>query len=266
METTFIIKWLLSLIVGSAWVTISTVIAEKVSGKLGGLILGLPSTAVVSILFVGITQDTDASMKAATVVPLSSGLYCFFFLTYLLLTKKGFKVALSGSLLVWFTFAVVAYLLHIENFLVSFLAWIIIVPSSIFLVTRFMKIDNDLKPKKKSSSSLLFKAIVSGIVISTIVLLSKLLGAVWGGVFATFPALTISTLLITAKSGDIDFTKVIMKNVLISTTTTIGIYAIIVRFVYPEFGIYLGTVISYIIMLLISVPLYYLVFERIKKV
>ncbi len=265
MTQTFIIKWLLSLIVGSSWVTLSTMIAEKVSGKIGGLILGLPSTAVVSLLFVGITQDIDASIEAATVVPLSSGLYCFFFLTYLLLTRKGFKIALTGSLLVWFSFAVLAFLLNIKSFTISVIAWLIIVPISIFIVTKFMKIDNDLKPKKKSSSSLLFKAVVSGIVISTIVLLSKLLGAVWGGIFATFPALTISTLLITAKSGDLEFTKVIMKNVLISTTTTIGIYAIIVRFVYPEFGIYLGTLISYAIMLLISAPLYYLVFERVKK-
>ncbi|MBN1332071.1 DUF3147 family protein [Candidatus Dojkabacteria bacterium] len=262
---TFILKLLLSLFVGSTWVTISTLIAERLSGKLGGLIAGLPSTAVISLLFIGLTQDIDASAKATTIVPLSSGLYSFFFLAYLVLSKRGFKVGLTGALLIWFAFALLAYILHLENFSISVITWFILVTSSLFIVIRFIKIDDMASVDTKKTTSILFKAVLSGIVIGSIVLVSKLAGPVWGGIFATFPALTISTLLIAVRSSSVEFTRLIAKNILISTTTTIGLYAIIVRYFYPEFGLVIGTIMSYLLMLIISVPLYYLVFEKLKK-
>lgn len=70
----FIFKVLLSLLIGIVWVIVSTNIAERVSGKLGGLIVGLPSTAVISILFVGLTQGTPAALTSSMIVPYSSGL------------------------------------------------------------------------------------------------------------------------------------------------------------------------------------------------
>ena len=81
----FITKWIISLIVGTAWVAVFTTIAEKISGKLGGLLVGLPSTAVVSLLFIGLTQGVNAARISSVVMPYSSGLYCFFFITFLLL-------------------------------------------------------------------------------------------------------------------------------------------------------------------------------------
>ena len=106
----FITKWLLSLIIGSFWVVISTVIAEKISGKIGGLILGLPTTAVVSLLFIGLTQDLESVLKASKIVPFMSGFYCFFFLTYLIRSKKGFMIGLINALIIWFLFAFIALL------------------------------------------------------------------------------------------------------------------------------------------------------------
>lgn len=261
----FIIKWLLLLIIGASWVTISTIIAEKVSGKLGGLIAGLPSTAAMSLLFIGITQNIDATVKATTIVPLSSGLYCFFFLAYLILSRKGFKVGLIGALVVWFIFAIVAYMLNVKEFYISVVSWIVLVSLSLFIAIKWIKIDTHSTLRNKKSTSLAFKAILSGLVISSIVLLSKIAGPVWGGIFATFPALTISTLIITSRSADIEFTRLIAKNILISTTTTIGLYAIIVRYIYPELGLLLGTIVSYLLMLIVSIPLCYMAFERLKR-
>ena len=94
----FITKWLLSLVVGVIWVTVSTTVAEKISGKLGGLIVGMPSTAVISLLFIGLTQGVPAANIAATVMVFSAGLYCLYFFTYLLLTPRGFYYGLTLSL------------------------------------------------------------------------------------------------------------------------------------------------------------------------
>ncbi|MCJ7826084.1 DUF3147 family protein [Patescibacteria group bacterium] len=261
----FLYKWFLSLVVGSTWITLSTIIAEKVSGKLGGLIAGLPSTAVVSLLFIGFTQGTDAAVRASLIVPFSSGLYCFFFISYLILSKKGFKQALFGSLAVWFSFAIIASFFKPQSMFISIILWLLLISSCILWTVKNIDIKEKQIPKKITSSSVWFKAILSGIVISSVVLLSKVAGPTWGGIFATFPALTISAFLITVKSGGVEFTRLLAKNILISTTTTIGLFAILTYLLYPLIGIWLGTVISYLALLLISLPLYYFVFEKLKN-
>lgn len=261
----FWVKWFLSLIVGSFWITASTIIAEKISGKVGGLIAGLPSTAVISILFIGFTQGTDAAVRASLIVPFSSGLYCFFFLSYLILSKRGFKQGLLGSLIVWFIFAFLAFFFKPQSIFTSVVLWLILVISCIWWVVTNIHINEQRIRKKIISSPVGFKAALSGIVISLIVLLSKVAGPTWGGIFATFPALTISAFLITVRSGGVEFTRLMAKNILISTTTTIGLFAILTYLSFPFMGIWLGTFVSYFVLLLISLPLYYFVFDKLKE-
>lgn len=261
----FIIKVIFSLVIGIAWVIISTYLAERVSGKLGGIIVGLPSTAVISLLFVGLTQGIPAAQIAAKIVPYSSGLYCFFFISYLLLTKKGFKIGFFGSLLVWFMFAFFAAYFSPKSLFNSIIIGLILITSTICWATIKININHKLIPKKIISSPLWIKAFMTGTVIGLIVIISKLAGPKWGGIFATFPALTISTILITVRSGGVEFTRLIAKNVLISTTTTISIFAILCYFLYPIAGVILGTILSYFGLFVISIPLYFLIFNRIKE-
>lgn len=261
----FIVKVILSLIIGILFVVVSTYIAERVSGKIGGLIVGLPSTAVVSIMFVGLTQGIIAAQTSSLIVPYSSGLYCFFFITYLFLSKRGFNIGLITSIIVWFFFAFLASKFSPNSILVSVLIGFVLIVTTILYVVKNIRIDHRLIPKKIKSSPLWVKAILTGTVISAIVVISKIAGAKWGGIFATFPALTISTILITIKSGGVEFTRLIAKNVLISTTTTISIFAVFCYYLYPVLGIILGTIFAYFGLLLISIPLYFLVFEKIKE-
>lgn len=261
----FIFKVLLSLLIGIVWVIVSTNIAERVSGKLGGLIVGLPSTAVISLLFVGLTQGMPAALTSSMIVPYSSGLYCFFFVTFLLLTKKGFKIGFFSSLIVWFVFAFVAAKFPPNNLLESIIVGLILITLTIFWAVKKIHIDHKLIPKNIVSGSLWLKAIITGTVIGLIVIISKIAGPRWGGIFATFPALTISTMLITIKSGGVEFSRLIAKNVLISTTTTISIFAILCYFLYPITGVILGTIFAYIGLLIISIPLYFLFLDKIKE-
>jgi hypothetical protein len=57
MDASFWIKLFLGFIVGSIWVTLTTVSAERFGSKVGGLIGGLPSTVVIALLFIGLTQS-----------------------------------------------------------------------------------------------------------------------------------------------------------------------------------------------------------------
>lgn len=258
----FIFKVLLSFLIGIVWVIVSTNIAERVSGKLGGLIVGLPSTAVISLLFVGLTQGTPAALTSSMIVPYSSGLYCFFFITFLLLTKKGFRIGFISSLIVWFVFAFIAAKFPPNNLLESIIVGLMLITLAIFWSSKKIHIDHKLIPKNIVSGPLWLKAVITGTVIGMIVIISKIAGPKWGGIFATFPALTISSMLITIKSGGVEFTRLIAKNVLISTTITISIYAILCYFLYPIVGVILGTILSYLGLLIISIPLYFLFLKK----
>ena len=264
MTNDFAIKWLLSLLVGSVWIIVSTTIAERISGRLGGLITGLPSTVVVALLFIGLTQGVDAAKTASAIMPLSVGLYSFFSIAYLLLSRKNFVTAFAGSLAVWFLFAIVASLIN-PSFVVSILLWFVLVTLSISWTVKNISINSNQIPKNIKGRPVWFKALLGGVVISSVVLISKLAGPKWGGISATFPALTISTLLVTIKSGGLEFTRLIAKNILISTTTTVGLLAIISYIMFPILGPIIGMVISYTLVLLISIPLYHLVFEKLKN-
>lgn len=261
----FIIKVVLSLITGIIFVVISTYLAERVSGKLGGIIVGLPSTAVISLLFVGLTQGIHAARTAAMIVPYSSGLYCFFFIAYLLATKKGFNIGFFLSLLVWFLFAFFASVISPRNLIVSICIGFLLIFVTIYWVVKNIHINHKFIPKKIISSPVWLKAVLTGTVIAFIVIISKLAGPKWGGIFATFPALTISTILITVKSGGVEFTRLIAKNVLISTTTTISLFALFGYFLFPIVGLIIGSILAYIGLLLISIPLYLLVVDKLKE-
>lgn len=261
----FIIKVILSLIIGIIWVIISTNIAERVSGKFGGLIVGLPSTAVISLLFIGLTQGVTKAITASVIVPFSMGLTCSYYISFLLLTKKGFITGFFGSLVIWFLFALISSKYSPNSIVASVIVWLILVTVSIWWAVKNIHINHVLIPKKIISSPLWLKAILTGTIISLIVIIGKVVGPRWGGIFATFPALTTSTMLITIKSGGNEFTRLIAKNVLISTTTTIGFFAIFCYFLYPIIGVILGTIFAYVGLLIVSIPLYFLIFDKIKE-
>lgn len=179
-----------------------------------------------------------------------------------MLTKKGFKIGFISSLIIWFVFAFIAAKFPPNNLLESIIFGLMLISLTIFWAVKKIHIDHKLIPKNIVSGPLWLKAVITGTVIGIIVIISKIAGPRWGGIFATFPALTISSILITIKSGGVEFTRLIAKNVLISTTTTISIYAIFCYFLYPIAGVILGTILSYIGLLIISIPLYFLFLKR----
>src|SRR3989344_1903322 len=90
----FLLKLILTFIVGALWVNLGMIIAEKYGTKIGGVIAGLPSTALVTLFFIGWTQSAQFAAQSTTIVPIVTGISGFFVAVYLLLEKKGFFFAL----------------------------------------------------------------------------------------------------------------------------------------------------------------------------
>jgi len=56
--------------IGAVWVTGATMLAEKLGSKVGGVILGLPSVALLGLFFIGWTQSAVIASEATSVVPI----------------------------------------------------------------------------------------------------------------------------------------------------------------------------------------------------
>lgn len=248
MINVFWLNLLLSLIIGSIWITLTTIAVERLGSKIGGFIGGLPSTVVVSLFFIGLDQTPQIASQATTAIPLSCGFNSLFLVVYALLAKRGLPIALTGSLLVWCILPGITVFLKVEDFAFSLIVYLVLLLSSYYTLERRLKLPSCGKVEiHYTPLHLAWRAIFSGLMVTFAVFMSKFGGPIFGGIFAVFPVVFISTLIITYKSGGVEFSRAITKPLMMTSMITIVIYSIAVRYFYLTFDLVLGTVISYVI-------------------
>lgn len=261
MDLSFWFKLLLGFLVGSLWITLTTISAERFGSKVGGLIGGLPSTVVIALFFIGLTQSPQAAADATTVMPLAQGLNGLFVLTFMLLIPRGLWLGLVGSLLLWFFQSTLLYLLDIQLFWVSLLGWLILLIFCYLASEKWMKIPSQGKLIiSYPPTQLAWRALFGGGVIALAVFMGKVGGPLLGGIFGSFPAMFLSTLVITSNMGGPGFSRSVGKSLLISGLINVPLYEIMVRFLYPTVGLYWGTALA----LLFSLGSGYLTFLFMK--
>ncbi|MDH4218628.1 MAG: DUF3147 family protein [Candidatus Aminicenantes bacterium] len=262
MNGSFYLLLLLSLLVGSIWVTLTTILAERFGSKIGGLIGGLPSTAIVAFFFIGLTQSPLTASQATNVFPLAYSITGLFLVFYAVFSKKGFIISLFGSLLIWFFLSALIIYLKINNFFVSLLAYSIIFFISFHILEKKLKIASAKRIEiQYSSVQLLGRAAFSGIMIAFAVFMSKAGGPIFGGVFSAFPAVFISILVISYKSRGMSFSRAMTKPLMMTGMLSIVVYATSIKYFYPRFGLIVGTVSAYLFALL-SAYLSYVLFQK----
>jgi uncharacterized membrane protein (GlpM family) len=232
---------LLSLLVGGIWIALTTVLAEKFGSKIGGFIGGLPSTAAVSLFFIGLTQSPETAAQAATVFPLSYAVTGLFLVLYALLWRLGFLSALLLSLSAWFGLSSCVVVFHLENFSLSVGAYVLFFALAVYILEFKMKLPSTAREKLRYSlGQVLGRAVFGGLVVAFAVFMSRIGGPVFGGVFSAFPAVFISVLVISHRTRGLQFSRAMTKPLLVTGMVTIFLYAIGVKFLYPKFGLWLG--------------------------
>lgn len=245
MDASFWLKIALSFIVGSVWVTLTTLIAERFGSKAGGLIGGLPSTVVIALLFIGYTQSPQIAAQATTVMPFAQGLNGLFLLTFMLLIRGGLRKALIGACTVWLIQSCFLYWLDIQAFWISLVGWLILLGIYMIVLGKWLIIPSRSKLEVVNPpQQIVWRAGFGGLVIALAVFMGKLGGALTGGIFGSFPAMFLSTLVITYLSGGSDFSRSVGKSLLISGLINVPLYEIAVRYLYPRVGLVPGTLIA----------------------
>lgn len=231
----------LGFVVGGACVALSSALAERAGPAVGGLILGIPSTAAVSLLFLALGPGgIEAAVRATDASPAGLGLFCLFVGFYGLATPRGPAAALFAGLGAWLAGAAVLTVSPWPGFLAG-----LAVQASCFLLAWRLA---GPPPRPVTSAPIAFtlprialRALVGGSVVAACLALSHRGGAVLGGLAAVFPAVTASSLAIVAASAGTETARAMLRPTLVSASIVILGYTVAVRFGYPLLGVPAGT-------------------------
>jgi uncharacterized membrane protein (GlpM family) len=260
ISDSLLLHLVLAFAIGSLWVPLITVIAERAGSTVGGIVGGLPSTSAFSFIFIGINQSSQTTVQATTVFPLAFSFTCAFLLFYAFFAKKGFRVGFSISILIWFTLCSLIFVFNLKNFTLSLVGGVLVSAATYYIFAQRLNLKNLTGEKMHHTTlQLLGRGVLAGSFVLLAVIASQIGGSVLGGIFSAFPAVFTSTLYIVNKSRGTDFSRSVTKPLAVSSIFTVIPYSIAVRYLYPSLGIWIGTVISYTVIIPLDFLAYRLV-------
>jgi hypothetical protein len=238
MDEIFLLKLLLSFLIGGTYIAFTIWLSEKFGSKLGGIAIGLPSTSIVSIIFIAWTTGAQSAVDALAIIPAGIAVNGLFIAAYLFLYKPlGFYRALAAAFLVWFAIGLPLAYLHLDNLLFSVLVGALFFAISIPLLSRFPH--RKLPEFHSRKREFLLRAAFSGTVVATAVLLGKFGGPLWGGLFACFPAAFSSSLILLTRKHGIDFAASVGRAMPLGNVGTV-VFAVVFSILAAPTGFLFG--------------------------
>jgi len=222
-----------------------TVIAEKVSPKISGVLSGLPVGSSITLLFFAIEYGVDYVKETAlynihgifAALAFSIGYYISTFYT------GKFQVILS-LIISFISYLIIAFIL---SFIPPHIIFTPLVVFSLLIVSAiYFSKKEDHKIVKISKVSIFDLLIRSGLTLIIFLIISNLPKYVpinIAGIFSSFPTILLPLLLIIHFNHSNLQARTIIKNVPFGLTSVI-LYSYIVYFAYPSIGILWGTLVA----------------------
>jgi hypothetical protein len=238
-------------IASALMVILITVIAEKFGTKIGGILGTIPTTIIIAYIFIALNRGVDFASASIAVVPAEIGInILFIFITVVLIKRSIFK-AFAVSFTFWAFASFILWYTNLENVFIS-------IPIFLFsMIGTFIVLEKKNQVKSISKKmvhytikKIMYRGILAGLVISISVLLSNV-GPVLSGIFSVFPAIITSTMIICYYEHGPDFASGMAKSMIFGSTSVMS-YAVTIHFTYPIYGIVLGSLIAFIISLIIA--------------
>lgn len=257
MTSVLLAQVLVSFFVGGSLITLLSVMAEKTNQHIAGIIMMFPTTLVLGFFFLGLTTNAVnvSNVIPATLIPLgiiifSSVIYIYCSIFYEGKVKNKLPqifCALLTSIVIWFILAAPFAIYKFSNKLMGIIGFLIIITIT-HLILRSKHFELNLIRPKYTKKQLFIRAFFTGIIIATVVLLGKTSNPFWAGIFTMFPAATFSTLIILHFYYEPRQLFYFMKSAPLGSVS-LFIYAISIMLLFPKLGIWVGTLISYVISL-----------------
>lgn len=249
-----LLQIILPFIISATVVILITVIAEKYGTKIGGILGTLPSTIIIALIFISLNRGAVFASRSASVIPAEMAINLLFLLIFTILAYRSTSLALFGSLSVWAVLSTILYIIAIENIIISFALYVLSLVLTFIYLEKVIKIQSHKKVKVHyTKKKILLRGVLAGTVIATAVFLSNI-NPLLSGIFSIFPAIFLSTMLITVIEHGPRFTSGMAKSMVFGSQTVMS-YVVAVHFFYPRFDILLGTLFSFFIALTIAMIL-----------
>lgn len=262
MECQFWFYIVVSFLTGGAFVSLCTTMADRFGSTLGGIIGGFPSTAAVTLFFIGMVDSVEAASHATSIVPLIIGINGLFLVAFYCFARYGFLTGMAAALLVWFSLSMLSWKLGLQRFDVALGCYIVLLCTSFLLFEFVLNVPQYQKRRVVTSPlTMLPRAMGSGAIISLAIALSQWVGPTFGGIFSVFPAVFISTLVISSASNGVAFARSLTKPLMLSGMINVTAYAVAVRYLYPLLDIIWGTVFSILIAMMTTYATYRLAYR-----
>ena len=244
------------------WVITIAVASSKWGERLGGFLIGIPSTSGLSFFFIGLFASPAAAVSTTDDFPLFMSLSGIFLLTFGYLSRRSFATGIGGGMLAWFVASFLVLRSGLDNFNLS------LAGSAAIFVAVYYLFKHGLKPtmsegdvRQESSTPLNFlRFILGGGIVSLAVILGITGIPVLSAIAASFPALSISALLAVRMSYKNEGTSH-ARGLTMSSTVSIAVmlipFSIAVHYFYPVMGVVSGTVFAYAVACAIGLPYYF---------
>jgi uncharacterized membrane protein (GlpM family) len=255
MEYSILYHTVIPFVLSALVVIIITVIAEKYGTKTGGILGTLPSTIIIAFLFIALDKGVLFTSESVIVVPAEMGINGFFLLIFALLSKKRLMVALTGSLLGWTILTIVIYYSTLSSIIVSLGVFLVCLFTALLILDKKKKITSqDTIKVHYTTIKLLGRSLIAGIVIAIAVSFSNL-GTMLSGIFSVFPAIFLSTMIISLREHGPQFTGAMAKSMIYGSPSVVS-YAVGIHYLYPIIGILQGTIAAFFIALVVTLVLF----------
>lgn len=224
-----------------------SIIAERISPKAAGILSGYPLGSAISLFFFGIEIGPQFASESATYTMVGLiGTQVFVYFYYKASCYFMKHPILMTSIIALCCYFIAAFLLHfiqttkIEAILLTILS--ICLFMYLFKGIPITRINNQIKLRPQV---ILFRGGMAAISILIITGIAKSIGSVWAGLLSAFPVTVFPLLLIVHMTYDKHHVHTIIKYFPIGLGSIIS-YATAVSYAYPAFGVYMGTIVSFI--------------------
>lgn len=258
IDLVFLVKFT----VVAVFVLVLSIISERRGPKMAGFISGLPTGSVITLFFFGMENGAEfASNSAIFNLAGMVALQTLIFLYYLVSNHVRRLTIIVSSVVGATGYLAAISILQLFKFDVV-TAPIFTMASIPLFIYLFRKIQNKgiAKRVKLGPKILLLRAVIASIFILAVTAAAHILGPKLAGLFSAFPTTLFPLMLIVHYTYGTKEVHTIIKNVPNGLMAMV-IYGISVFFTYPLLGIYLGTLVSYSLVL-VYVSFYFLLVSK----
>ncbi len=192
-----VLRVVLSFIAGGVTVSGLVWLSERLGARVGGVLSGVPSTMLVSLVFIYVGQGgEDVKLAVSVVPPLMIAALVYGYALVTTLGRAGgpylYARAIATAGLVWLLVAFAARRVeHYVSFAESVAAVMVAIVGFAVLFRRYEPVV--AKHIQRPRHVLIDRFMLSGAVIAGAVMVAHVVSAKWGGVVASFPVVLTST-------------------------------------------------------------------------